>query len=108
MQKYKKEHGIAKKVADEGSRVEHFDDRHLPDGSYDARVDGVKADFKQTSGSGNVVKYGKEAINDQKAEMVVFNFTKFTAKTQEAIDELTRKGIHGWYYKPGIATHFEF
>lgn len=107
-QKYEKEHNIAKKVADEGSHVEHLDDKHLSDGSYDARVDGVKADFKETSGSGNVVKYGRAAIKEQKAEMVIFNFTRFDSKTQEAINELTRKGIHGWYYKPGVSKHIEF
>lgn len=107
-QKYDKEHNIAKKVADEGNHVEHLDDKHLPDGSYDSRINGVKADFKETKGSGNVVRYGKEAINDQKAEMVVFNFTKFDTKTATEIGKLTRMGIHGWYYKPGIATHFEF
>ena len=107
-QKYEKELNIAKKVADEGNFVEHLDDKHLPDGSYDARINGVKADFKETEGSGNVVRYGKDAIYKQKAEMVVFNFTKFNVKTQAEIEKLTKKGIHGWYYKPGISTHFEF
>ena len=107
-QKYEKEHNIAKKVADEGNFVEHLDDKHLPDGSYDSRINGVKAELKETKGHSNVVRYGKEAIYEQKAEMVVFNFTQFSSKTQAAIDELTRNGIHGWYYKPGEATHYEF
>lgn len=112
--KFEKEQRIAEKLADDGHKVVHLEDGKKEDsngenkGTYDALVDGVKVDFKETSGSGNVVKYGKEAIRHQKAEKVVFNFTKFDAKTEKAIAKLSELGIHGYYYKPGTRGHIEF
>lgn len=107
-QKYDKEQNIAKKLADDGHAVFHLDDSKLKDGSYDALVDGIKTDFKETGSANNIGKYSKHAIEKQKAEQVVFNFTKFNGDFQNEINKLKEKGIHGYYYKPDDKTHHRF
>lgn len=107
-QKYAKEQNIAKQLANDGHTVYHLDDSRLKDGSYDALVDGVKTDFKETGSANNIGKYAKHAVEKQNAEQVVFNFTKFDGNFQNEINKLAKKGIHGYYYKPGDKTHHRF
>lgn len=106
--KYDKEHGIAVKLADDGHTVMHLDDTTLTDGSYDALVDGVKTDFKQTSSANNIANYATHAIRNQGAEQIVFNFTKMNAEIRKEIGKLTQRGIHGYYYEPGKRNHTRF
>ena len=108
MTKYQKEQRIAEKLADSGHTVVHLDDSNVADGSYDALVDGVKTDFKETSSANNIGKYAKHAIEDQKAQRVVYNFTKVTDATHSEINKLSGKGIHGYYFVPGKSEPYEF
>lgn len=107
-QKYAKEQNIAKQLANDGHTVYHLDDSRLKDGSYDALVDGVKTDFKETGSANNIGKYAKHAIEEQNAELVVFNFTKMNVEIKKEIDKLSEKGIHGYYYEPGKKNHSRF
>ena len=77
--------------------VVHLDDTKRSDGSYDILLDGHKADLKTTKSANNIVKYGKDAINKQKAEIVVFKFDKMDTDKHIALNKLAKQGIHGYY-----------
>ena len=103
--KFEKELRIANRFASGGHEI-----KFAPDdtGSFDVLCDGLKADFKSTSGAGNIVKYAKHAINDQSADIVLFEFTSWGTPFIEAIQSLKRIGIHGKYLKPGDETIYTF
>ena len=99
--KYDKEHEMCKHLADNGHDIVHLDDRKLSDGSYDILLDGEKAELKSLKGSNNIVREGKEAINKQGADFVVFKFKNFTEHSKSEINDLVKEKIHGCYYVDG-------
>jgi len=94
--KFDKEQDMCKTLTRNGFSIEHLDDKNGK--SYDIHLDGIKADLKKTSSHNNIVKYGKEAIRVQGAEIVVFEFEKETERIHAEILQLKLKGIHGKYY----------
>lgn len=99
--KYEKENDMCKHLADNGHDIIHLDDRKLKDGSYDILLDGEKAELKSLKGSNNIVREGKEAINKQGADFVVFKFKNFTEHSKSEINDLVKEKIHGCYYVDG-------
>lgn len=108
MRKYQKEKEMCEVLAKNGRTVIHLDDTKRSDGSYDILVDGKKADLKSTSSTNNIVKYGEEAINKQKADIVIFRFNDINLKVRTELNKLAEKGIHGYYYKEGNERLFLF
>jgi len=94
--KFDKEQGMCKVLAHKGFAVEHLDDKN--GNSYDVHLNGIKADLKKTGSHNNIIKYAKEAVRVQGAEIVVFEFEKETDMIYAEILQLKRKGIRGIYY----------
>ena len=68
-----KEQTMAKDLAKMGHHIEHLAEHNRPKNDrYDTLFDGVKADLKSTKSHNNIAKYGKKALRDQGADMVVF------------------------------------
>ena len=84
-----------------GFNVEFLDDTNLSDGSYDIRINGVRADLKKLSSHNNIIKKAKYAINNQNAQIVVFEFTEDTPSIRKKLLELQRKGYKFIYYFTG-------
>ena len=93
--KFKKEYRMCEVLANNGNAIEYLKDKK---GSYDIHLNGVKADLKKTGSHNNIVNYAKEAIREQGAEMVIFEFEKETENIYAEIIVLQRKGIRGKYY----------
>ena len=99
--KYENENDMCKHLADNGHDIIHLDDRKLKDGSYDILLDGEKAELKSLKGASNIVREGKDAINKQGADFVVFRFDSFSTKMKREIEKLVDSHIHGCYYVKG-------
>lgn len=98
--KYDKELSMCIVLADAGHTIEHLSE--IPGvSSSDIRIDGVLADLKRTSSPSNIVKYAKYATRKQGAKLVVFQFDDWNDKYRQAIEELKRKGIQGYYFVTG-------
>ena len=69
--------------------------------SPDIMINGIKADLKSTKGDGNIVKYGKKAIYEQVADIVVFEFEKMNFEIHQEINKLRNMNIHGMYIVKG-------
>ena len=115
--KFEKEQRIVKNFAYFGFQIEHLaeysgvssPDVRIAGNSHGiARVNGKYADLKSTGSSNNIENYAKKAINEQGAELVLFEFTAKNAKIESEITKLSRKGIHGFYYYTGIRRCYEF
>lgn len=106
--KYDKENDMCKHLADNGHTVIHLDDTKLTDGSYDILMDGKKADLKSLKGASNIHREGKSAINDQKAECVIFRFDSISPNVHKELNKLASDGIHGFYYQNGADGLYEF
>lgn len=105
--KYEKEKSMCEFMAQKGHRVEFLNDRDRADGSYDIRIDGLRADLKQMSSANNIIKKAKDAIKRQKAEIVVFEFTEKNEAIIEKIHELQRKGFKFYYYFKGESKLYD-
>jgi len=94
--KFLKEQEMCMTLARNGHKIEHLDDKWGE--SYDIHIDGIKADLKKTRSHNNIVNYAKEAIRDQGAEMVIFEFEKETEMIHAEIIQLYKKSIRAKYY----------
>ena len=83
--------------AQSGLGIRHYEDEKA-DGSYDVICNGQKGDLKKTKGAGNIVRYAKYAAREQGAEIVLFEFEKWKTETRDAISEMIRKDLHGYYF----------
>lgn len=107
-QKYQKELSMCKRLASHGHSVEYLNDGEHEDGSYDIRLDGIRADLKKTKSANHIKDYAKHATQEQGAEIVVFEFVRITDKHIDELGKLSRKGIHGYYYETDGTQLFEF
>ncbi len=99
-QKFDKEHGICLVFVKSGLKIQHLED-NKPDGTYDIVCNGRSGDLKRTKGSGNIVRYAKYATKEQGAEIVLFEFDEWKNEIRDAVSELIRKNLHGYYYVSG-------
>ena len=76
--------------------------------SPDILINGKKADLKSTRGTGNIVKYGKKAVKEQGADIVIFEFEKFADEIYTELNKLKRLNIHGMYFVKGENSIAEF
>ncbi|MEG2599662.1 MAG: hypothetical protein RSA66_09335, partial [Muribaculaceae bacterium] len=76
--------------------------RHLGEvsgvSSSDVLFNGIKGDLKSLSSHNNIIRHAKNAINEQGADIVIFEFSNKTSLIIDKIRELSRKRIHGYYY----------
>lgn len=98
--KFEKEHRMCCVLADNGYKIEMLQEvAGVP--SSDILINGKKADLKATKSANNIEKYGKKAILEQDADLVVFEFEEITPKIQQEINKLNKRGIHGLYFIKG-------
>lgn len=83
-----------------GFKIRHYEDGK-PQGSFDATINSVRADLKKTRSTNNIIRYGKHAIRVQKAEIILVEFEQWSNKFRDIVSELSRKGIHGYYFITG-------
>ena len=95
--KFLKEKAISTVYANSGMKIQMLDEV-AGLSSSDVLADGILADLKQTSSHNNILKYAKKAINEQGAEITLFEFTKKTNKIMLEIDRLKRLKIKAMYY----------
>ena len=101
LMKYEKESEMCKVLATNGHVVRHVNDAELSDGSYDAVVDGVKADLKRLSSANNIKREARRATKRQGAEMTIFQFDNDTPQIRNVLAELKRKGFKFMYFFTG-------
>ncbi|MCQ2606024.1 MAG: hypothetical protein MJ204_05730 [Bacteroidales bacterium] len=80
-----------------GFRVEHLSD-NKKEGRYDITLNGIPADLKCMSGSGNIIKRAHYAIRKQGAKLIVFQFMEWNDKYKQALSQLSLDNIHGYYF----------
>lgn len=96
--KFDKEHQMCLTYAKNGHQIQHLPDRkENGDGTYDTLFDGFKADLKKTKSTNNILKYASRAVKNQGAQIILFEFEEWNNDFKNLIDELVRKGYHGWY-----------
>lgn len=93
--KFSKEHSMCRTLAVNGHKIEY---RETVQGSFDVLFDGVPAELKKLSSHNNILRDAKKAIEKQKAELVVFEFTIETKEIYLEIEKLKKKNIHGYYF----------
>jgi len=93
--KYNKEYDMCLTLAQNGHKIVFL---KLTESSFDIFMDGISADLKKTTGSGNIVKYAKKATREQGAKIVVFEFEIENVSIYAELELLKRIGIHGKYY----------
>lgn len=91
-EKFLKEEEMVNVCAENGHTIHFLYGVNRPKGqTYDVLFDGVPADLKKTGGSGNIVKYGSKAHNEQGAKIVIFEFEKHDKSLYVKMNELLRK-----------------
>ena len=94
------EHSMCLVFAKSGFKIRHYEDGK-PQGSFDVTINNVRADLKKTRSTNNIIRYGKHAIRVQNAEIILVEFEQWNNKFRDVVSELSRKGIHGYYYVSG-------
>lgn len=96
--KFDKEQHMCKVLARAG-----YDVRHISDvgGGYDILLNGVPYDLKSTKSANNIARYAKHATKEQGAKGVVFEFEVMSYIIKKELDNLSRGGIHGFYFIKG-------
>ena len=105
--KFQKEHEMCLAFAKSGLKIKHYEDEK-PEGSYDVVCNGRKGDLKRTKGAGNIVRYAKYATHEQGAEIVLFEFEEWKTEIRDALSELVRKKLHGYYFISGNELIHDF
>lgn len=96
LDKFNKEQSMCRILAKSGYRIEHL--AEIPGiSSPDITINGKKADLKYTKSANNIIKYAKHAIQNQGADLVVFQFKEVNQKILGGIKRLRDIGIHGIY-----------
>jgi len=94
-EKFNKELSMCLTLALNGYRVEYL---KISENSYDIHLDGVAADLKKTKSHNNLVEYAKHAVHQQKAKLVIFEFSTMTGRIHDELNKLKRLGIPVKYY----------
>ena len=99
---FQKEQNMCKVLAKEhGFEIVHRQGDGENGNTYDIIINGVKADLKRTAGYGNLHNYAKKATTEQGASITIFQFDIDVPELHTAIDSLTRRGYHGYYFFTG-------
>lgn len=98
--KFEKEQAMCIVLANAGFKIEHL--AEVPRvSSPDITINGIPADLKRTASPSNILKYAKHATRQQGARVVVFQFDEWNDRFAQAIEEVKRKGYHGYYFITG-------
>jgi hypothetical protein len=91
--KYAKEKGMCVVAADNGFEIELLSESNRANGNtYDIRMNGEKAELKCiTGGASNIVKYAKHALEEQGANIVLYEIPNYDKKYYEKLAEAKRK-----------------
>lgn len=103
MTKYIKERDSALIYAQNGYRIEHLKEvPRVP--SPDVRINGKFADLKRLTGHNNIVREAKNAVRNQNAELVLFQFDVETEAIYKELNAVKREGINAYYFFTGRQT----
>ena len=94
------EHTMCLVFAKSGFKIRHYEDGKSQ-GSFDVTINNIRADLKKTRSTNNIIRYGKHAIRVQHAEIILVEFERWDNKFRDVVSELSRKGIHGYYFITG-------
>lgn len=94
------EHNMCLTFARNGFRIRHYEDEKSK-GSFDVTINGIRADLKRTKSTNNIIRYAKHAFRVQKAEIILVEFEQWGNDFRNIVSEMTRKGIHGYYFVKG-------
>ena len=97
---FDKEHQMCKTLSANGYNVTMIEESPR-ESSCDIIMDGKLAELKSMTGSSNVYKYGVDAINRKRAELVIFMFAGMNDRIRQQLERLSDKGIKGFYYVKG-------
>ena len=100
IEKFNKEQGMARVLADNGYLVEHLDETPGRAGG-DLRVDGVYSELKKLSSHNNIARHAKFAFEEKKVDLLIMEFTKETEKIHSELWKLVQKGYKVKYYFSG-------
>lgn len=104
-EKFAKEHDMCLTLAKNNYRIVYLE---TVEGSYDITINGHAADLKKLSSSNNIVKKANHAIQNQGAEIVIFEFSNFDSKHLVRLDELARKGYKVIWYKTDSTNELHY
>ncbi|MCL1937603.1 MAG: hypothetical protein FWF52_04305 [Candidatus Azobacteroides sp.] len=97
-EKFDKEYAMSMIFAQNGYKIEMLKERS-GFSSSDITINGITAELKKTSGSGNIEKYAKKAIREQGAKKVVFEFENNLKDIHTKLLKLGKVyDIHGYFY----------
>ncbi len=114
-EKFQKEQRICKTFASFGFQIEHLSE--IPGiSSHDINIIHhpemgrvlIKGELKSTRSSNNINGYAKHAIFDQGAKCILFEFTAKSKRIINQLNDLSNKGIHGYYYFRGSHEYGSF
>lgn len=99
-EKLDNEHSMCLTFAKAGFRILHYEDGK-PQGSFDVIINNKKADLKKTCSTNNIIRYSKHALKVQNADIILIEFENWGNVFRDIVSEMSRKGIHGYYYVTG-------
>ncbi len=113
---FRKEQEMGMKFASFGFQIEHLNeiagisspDVNLRRIGPNIIVNGKAAEFKRLSSDSNIYAEGKDAFFNKKAKLVMYEFTGKFSGIPRAIEKLSSKGIHGFYYYTNTNTFYSF
>lgn len=101
------EHNMCLTFARSGFRIRHYEDEKS-EGSFDVTINGIRADLKRTKSTNNIIRYAKHAFRVQNAEIILVEFEQWGNDFRNIVSEMTRKGIHGYYFVKGSEVIHSF
>ena len=101
------EHNMCLCFARYGFKLRHYED-DKPQGSFDVLINDSRADLKRTKSTNNIIRYAKHALRVQNAEIILVEFERWGNEFREIVSEMSRKGIHGYYYVTGVEQIHSF
>ena len=98
--KYDKEVAMCRVLAQKGYQIEMLEE--VPGiSSPDITIDGTKADLKRLSSANNIERHAKEAVREQGADIVIFQFDNETEAIHTKLYKLKKMGYKVLYFFTG-------
>ena len=99
-EKLETEHAMCLVFAKGGFKVRHYQDDKTQ-GSFDVMINNYRADLKKTRSTNNIIRYAKHGLRVQNAEIILIEFENWGNEFRDIVSEMSRKGIHGYYFVTG-------
>ena len=101
------EHEMCLVFAKAGFKIRHREDEK-DEGSFDVMINGKRADLKKTKSTNNIIRYSKHALRVQNADITLIEFEHWGTAFRNVVSEMSRKGLHGYYFVSGIEKVHSF